>query len=137
MSAACRPSPTPSTTPSRSWARPTSRCRTTTGATGRRRRRWGRWPDIVIARSEATKQSSFLVAPKLDCFASLAMTGRERLPPLQHDLAARLAALQQRMGALQVRRIDHAKRLVQRGAQHALVDEVGDVVKQMVLRDHV
>jgi hypothetical protein len=28
----------------------------------------------VIARSEATKQSSFLVAAKLDCFASLAMT---------------------------------------------------------------
>jgi hypothetical protein len=29
----------------------------------------------VIARSEATKQSSF-VAQKLDCFAALAMTGR-------------------------------------------------------------
>jgi hypothetical protein len=29
---------------------------------------------FVIARSEATKQYSFLVAAKLDCFASLAMT---------------------------------------------------------------
>jgi hypothetical protein len=28
----------------------------------------------AIARSEATKQSSFLIAAKLDCFASLAMT---------------------------------------------------------------
>jgi hypothetical protein len=32
---------------------------------------------IVIARSEATKQSSFLQA-KLDCFASLAMTSETR-----------------------------------------------------------
>src|SRR5580692_7791332 len=40
MSAACRPSPTPSTTRSRSWAPPTSRCRTTSGATGGRRRIW-------------------------------------------------------------------------------------------------
>src|SRR5260370_3240692 len=38
MSAACRRFPMPSTTPSRSWARSISRCRTTTGATGRRRR---------------------------------------------------------------------------------------------------
>src|SRR6202022_5165595 len=38
MSAACRRFPTPSTTRSRSWARPTSRCRTTTGVTGARRR---------------------------------------------------------------------------------------------------
>jgi len=34
----------------------------------------GRRVQAVIARSEATKQSSFLVAAKLDCFASLAMT---------------------------------------------------------------
>src|ERR1700694_4543648 len=40
MSAACRRFPTPSTTPSRSSAPPTSRCRTTTGATGGRRRIW-------------------------------------------------------------------------------------------------
>src|ERR1700692_2394211 len=40
MSAVCRRSPTPSTTPSRFLVRPTSRCRTTTGATGRRRRIW-------------------------------------------------------------------------------------------------
>src|SRR3984893_10591683 len=40
MSAACRRSPTPSTTPSRSWGPPTSRCRTTTGAIGGRRRIW-------------------------------------------------------------------------------------------------
>jgi hypothetical protein len=30
----------------------------------------------VIARSKATKQSSFLVAANLDCFASFAMTWR-------------------------------------------------------------
>src|SRR4030088_974867 len=40
MSAACRRFPTPSTTPSLSWVPPTSRCRTTTGATGGRRRIW-------------------------------------------------------------------------------------------------
>src|SRR2546429_3982155 len=40
MSAACRRFPTPSTTPSRSSARPISRCRTTTGATGGRPRSW-------------------------------------------------------------------------------------------------
>src|SRR2546427_12033592 len=38
MSAACRRFPTPSTTPSRSWAQPISRCRTITGATGGRQR---------------------------------------------------------------------------------------------------
>ena len=43
MSAACRRSPTPSTTPSRSSAPPTSRCRMITGATGRRRRIWEWW----------------------------------------------------------------------------------------------
>src|SRR3974390_3615315 len=37
MSAVCRASPMPSTTPSSSWARPISRCRTTTGAPGWRR----------------------------------------------------------------------------------------------------
>src|SRR5262245_52832718 len=36
MSAACRASPTRSTTPSSSWARPIFRCRTTRGALGRR-----------------------------------------------------------------------------------------------------
>src|SRR5260370_9199015 len=40
MSVACRRFPTPSTTPSRSSARPISRCRTITGATGGRRRSW-------------------------------------------------------------------------------------------------
>src|SRR5271163_1860051 len=40
MSAACRRFPTPSTTPSRSWGAPTSRCRMITGATGGRRRVW-------------------------------------------------------------------------------------------------
>jgi hypothetical protein len=30
--------------------------------------------EAVIARSEATKQSNFLVAGNLDCFAALAMT---------------------------------------------------------------
>src|SRR5260370_23932719 len=40
MSAGCRRFPTPSTTPSRSWAQPISRCRTTTGATGGRRKSW-------------------------------------------------------------------------------------------------
>src|SRR5258707_9854243 len=40
MSAACRRFPTPSTTTSRSWARPISRCRTITGATGGRQRTW-------------------------------------------------------------------------------------------------
>src|SRR5260370_16059490 len=40
MSVACRRFPTPSTTPSRSWARPISRCPTITGATGGRRRSW-------------------------------------------------------------------------------------------------
>ena len=55
------------------------------------------------------------------------------LPPLQHDLAARLAAFQQRMGALEVGGVDRAKRLVERGAQHALVDEIGDIVEQLML----
>src|SRR6266404_5400403 len=40
MSAACRRFPTPSTMPSRSWARPISRCHTITGATGGRQRNW-------------------------------------------------------------------------------------------------
>src|SRR6476646_11458392 len=40
MSAACRRFPTPSTTPSRFWAPPTSRCPTTTGAIGGRQRNW-------------------------------------------------------------------------------------------------
>jgi|GEM_PF-6759159 len=31
-------------------------------------------PTFVIARSEATKQSSLRLTPELDCFASLAMT---------------------------------------------------------------
>jgi hypothetical protein len=35
----------------------------------------------VIARSKATKQSSILVAAKLDCFAPLAMT-KETVAPL-------------------------------------------------------
>src|SRR5580704_12321883 len=43
MSAACRRSPTPSTMPSPSWAALISRCRTTTGATGGRRRAWVSW----------------------------------------------------------------------------------------------
>src|SRR5260370_34125765 len=43
MSAACRRSRTPSTTPSPSWAALISRCRTTTGATGGRRRAWVSW----------------------------------------------------------------------------------------------
>src|ERR1700704_5781525 len=62
---------------------------------------------------------------------------RRSLPPLQHDLAARLAGFQQRMRALQISRVDAAKGLVERCAQYALVDEVGDVVQQIVLRDHV
>src|SRR5690349_4815104 len=41
---------------------------------------------IVIARSEATKQSSFLVAAKLDCFASLAMTRRQQFSFSRHGL---------------------------------------------------
>src|ERR1700679_2275519 len=59
------------------------------------------------------------------------------LPPLQHDLAARLSAFQKRMRALQVGRIDRPKALVERGFQHTLVDEIGDVVEQVVLADHV
>src|SRR6202022_1279234 len=49
--------PMPSTTRSRSWVPPISRCRTTTGATGRRRRIWGRGRNIVIA-SEAKQSGS-------------------------------------------------------------------------------
>src|SRR5215207_5015003 len=59
------------------------------------------------------------------------------LPPLKHDLAARLAAFQKRMCALQVSRVDGAKSLVEGGAQDALVDQVRHIVEQMVLRDHV
>src|SRR6266851_10139904 len=58
-------------------------------------------------------------------------------PPLQHNLAARLAGFQQRMRPLQVGGIDGAKGLIERGAQHALVDEVGNVVQKVVLGDHV
>src|SRR5689334_10359574 len=54
-------------------------------------------------------------------------TLRQLLPSLQYDLAARLAALEQRMRALEVGGIDRAKGLVECRAQHALVDEVGDV----------
>jgi len=32
---------------------------------------------VVITRSEATKQSSLLLAARLDCFAALAMTDQE------------------------------------------------------------
>ena len=35
------------------------------------------------------------------------------------------------MGAFQIGGVDGAEGLVERGAQHALVDEVGDVVEQM------
>jgi hypothetical protein len=49
------------------------------------------------------------------------------LPPLQHDLPARLAGFQQCMGTFQVAGIDGAKGLIERRAQHALVDEIGDV----------
>src|ERR1700754_145617 len=65
----------------------------------------------------------------------LATTGG--LPPLQHDLAARLSALQKRMRAFEVRGVDRAQGLVEGGAQHALVDEVGHIVEQVMLRDHV
>jgi hypothetical protein len=41
------------------------------------------------------------------------------------------------MRALEVGGVDGAKSLVERGAQHALVEEVGDVVQLMVLADHV
>src|SRR5665213_3781403 len=59
------------------------------------------------------------------------------LPALQHDLAAGLAGFQQRMRALEIGGVDGAEGLVERGAQHALVDEIGDVVEQIVLADHV
>ena len=44
-------------------------------------------PTTVIARSVATKQSSFSIAArkKLDCFASLAMTGKHACPLSRHD----------------------------------------------------
>ena len=41
------------------------------------------------------------------------------------------------MGPLQIGGVDGPKTLIERGAQHALVDEVGDIVQQMVLADHV
>src|SRR5258705_8454189 len=59
------------------------------------------------------------------------------LPAYQHDLAARLAGLQQGMRPFQIGRIDRAKGLIKRGAQHAFVDEVADVVEQGMLTDHV
>ena len=72
-------------------------------------------------------------------YASLTHPGHptKRLPPLQHDLAARFSRLQERMCALEVGGVDGAEGLVERGAQHALVEEVGNVVQQMMLRDHV
>jgi hypothetical protein len=39
--------------------------------------------------------------------------------------------------ALQIGGVDRPKSLIQRGAQHAFVDEIGDVVQQVVLRNHV
>ncbi len=57
---------------------------------------------------------------------------------LQHDLAARLAAFQQRMctrGGF--RRVIVPKALVKGGAQRALVDQIGDVVQKTTLLDHV
>ena len=57
------------------------------------------------------------------------------LPSLQHDLAARFSRFDQGMRALEVGGVDGAKDLVERGAQHALVEEVGDVVEQIVLAD--
>src|SRR5664279_5827060 len=84
----------------------------------------------------------------MDCSRSLSSGARSRdplarndevvlLPPLQHDLATRLARLQQRMRSLEIGGVDGAKGLVERGAQDALVDEVRDIVEQIVLRDHV
>src|SRR5579871_4511914 len=51
-SAAYRPSPMPSTTPSPSLARRTSRCRMIIGGTGRRRRHWARWLSVFTARND-------------------------------------------------------------------------------------
>src|SRR5215475_8412603 len=58
-------------------------------------------------------------------------------PSLQHDLAARLAAFQERVGAFQIGGIDAAEIVAERRAQHALIDEIGDIVEQAMLRDHV
>ena len=43
------------------------------------------------------------------------------LPPFQHDLAARLAAFQQSMRALQVGGVDRPETLIERGFEHTLV----------------
>jgi hypothetical protein len=59
------------------------------------------------------------------------------LPPLQHDLAARLAGFQQRVRTPEIGGVDGPEGLIERRAQDALVDEVGDIVEQHVLADHV
>jgi hypothetical protein len=59
------------------------------------------------------------------------------LPPLQHDFAAGLAGFQQSVGALEIGGVDRSEGLIERGAQNALVDQVGDIVEQHVLADHV
>jgi len=59
------------------------------------------------------------------------------LPSLEHDLAARLAAFQKPMCAFQIGGVDGPETLVEGRAQHALVDQVGNIVEQAVLGDHV
>jgi hypothetical protein len=41
------------------------------------------------------------------------------------------------VGAFQIGGIDVAEIVAQRRAQHAFIDEVGDIVEQVMLRDHV
>src|SRR6187402_397597 len=71
MSAACRRSPTPSTTPFRSSAPPTSRCRTTTGATGGRQRSWECSRNVTLRHSGMVRRTRPGISRfRVRCFAS-------------------------------------------------------------------
>ena len=57
-------------------------------------------------------------------------------PAGDHDLADRPAALDERVCLDQIGGVDRGKRLGERGADAALVDEVGQVIQDAVLLGH-
>src|SRR4051812_30915813 len=60
-----------------------------------------------------------------------------RSEPLEDDLSDRVALLEALVRAFEVGGVDRPEVFGQRGLEDAAIDEVGGLVQQMVLRDHV
>ena len=119
MSAGCRASPTRSTTHSRSSARPTSRCRTTIGAPGRRRKNSACMGDALFRGPTAAREPRIqqpIQAP--------ALAGPEKaaifLALIGEDLAGAIAAELQEKELVMLRQGVH--RMAQIETEH--IDEV-------------